>query len=217
MTTFKYVCIQLIRFLPIPFLIILLAVGGMGVRSAFESDQGGSGIVMTALLLIVVGAYLGLFFGLRLLARKYTPRSRNVEATTAIVSNPNRRNFKSPRASMQSFRDENKMFKTLAGEEWILEAQARLSVKMAGIPAGGAPGFVSVSNKRVVFEPARTSVTRATAEILLDEVVEVKRTWNAFVFPNSLEIITRGGDRYKITTWSRNAISKLIEDSMSGP
>ena len=118
---------------------------------------------------------------------------------------------------MQSLRDENKVFKTLPEEEWILEAQARLSVKIAGFPAGGAPGFVSVSNKRVVFEPARTSVTRATAEILLDEIVQVKRTWNALIFPNSLKIITRDGERYKFTTWSRNAIVNLIENPKSGP
>ena len=91
------------------------------------------------------------------------------------------RTYKCPRASMLSLRDESKMYESLPGEEWILEAQARLSVKIAGFPAGGAPGFVSVTNRRVVFEPAKTSVTGATAEIEIQNIATVQKTCNLLV------------------------------------
>lgn len=120
------------------------------------------------------------------------------------------RTYKCPRASMLWLRDESKMFESLPGEEWILEAQARFSVKMAGLPAGGAPGFVSVSNLRVVFEPAKTSITGATADIRMEDIKRVTRTWNMLVFPNSLKIFTKDGTCHKLTTWSRNAIVDLV-------
>ena len=84
------------------------------------------------------------------------------------------RTYTQARASMLSLRDESKMYESLPGEEWILEAQARLSVKILGFPAGGAPGFISVTNKRIVFEPAKTSVTGATAEIPIQDIVKIK-------------------------------------------
>ncbi len=120
--------------------------------------------------------------------------------------------YKCSRASMLSLRDESKMFRSLPGEEWLLEAQARLSVKIAGFPAGGAPGFVSVSNMRLVFEPAKTSVTRATADIRMVDIERMKKTCNLLVFPNSLKIFLKDGTRYKLTTWSRNAIVNLISE-----
>lgn len=123
------------------------------------------------------------------------------------------RTYKCPRASMLSLRDESKMYESLPGEEWILEAQARLSAKIAGFPAGGAPGFVSVTNRRVVFEPAKTSVTGATAEIEIQNIATVQKTCNLLVLPNSLKIFTEDGTCYKFTTWSRNAIVELLEDS----
>jgi hypothetical protein len=125
------------------------------------------------------------------------------------------RTYKRPRASLQSLRDESKMVDSLPGEEWELEAQARLSVKLAGFPAGGAPGFVSVSNLRVVFEPAKTSVTRATADIRMADIERVWRTWNLPVFPNSLKILTKTGTCHNLTTWSRNAIVDLVTQQIS--
>ncbi len=129
------------------------------------------------------------------------------------VTESTTRTYTRPRASMLSLRDESKMYESLPGEEWILEAQARLSVKMAGLPAGGAPGFISVTSKRVVFEPAKTSVTSATAEIKIQDITKVKKTWNLMVFPNSFNIYTQDGECYKFTTWSRNAIVELLGDS----
>jgi len=102
------------------------------------------------------------------------------------------------------------MFESLPGEEWLLEAQARLSVKMAGFPAGGAPGFVSVTNLRVLFEPAKTSVTGATADIRMENIERVKKTWNLLVFPNSIKIFLKDGTCHKFTTWSRSAIVDLV-------
>ena len=125
------------------------------------------------------------------------------------------RKYKRPRASMLSLRDENKMYESLPDEEWILEAQARLSVKVAGIPAGGAPGFISVTTKRVVFEPAKTSVTKTAVEIKLQNISRVQKTCNLLFLPNSLKIFTKDGTCYKFTTWSRNAIVTLLEASHS--
>lgn len=124
--------------------------------------------------------------------------------------------YKCSRASMLSLRDESKMFESLPDEEWLLEAQARLSVKIAGFPAGGAPGFVSVTNMRVVFEPAKTSITRATADMRMQDIERMKRTCNLIVFPNSLKIFLKDGTCYKLTTWSRNAIADLISKNSEG-
>lgn len=120
------------------------------------------------------------------------------------------RTYSCPRASMLSLRDKSKMFESLPCEEWLLEAQARLSVKMAGLPAGGAPGFVSVTNLRVVFEPAKTSVTSAMADIRMDDIERVRKTCNLLIIPNSLKIFLKDGTCHKLTTWSRNAIVDLI-------
>ena len=87
-----------------------------------------------------------------------------------------------------------------------------MSVKIAGFPSGGAPGFISVTNKRVVFEPAKTSVTGAMVEIRIQDIATVKKTWNLLVFPNSLKIFTKDGTCYKFTTWSRNAIVELLKE-----
>jgi hypothetical protein len=113
---------------------------------------------------------------------------------------------------MLSFRDESKMYESLSGEEWIWESQARLSVKIAGFPLGGAPGFISVTNKRVVFEPAKTSITGAMAEIDFQNIEKVQKTCNFLIFPNSFKIFTKDGKCYKFTTWSRNAIVKLLDN-----
>jgi len=129
------------------------------------------------------------------------------------VTEASTRTYKRARASMLSLRDESKMYESLPGEDWILEAQARLSVKIAGFPAGGAPGFISLTTKRVVFEPAKTSVTRATAEIELQNIAKVHKTRNLLILPNSFTIVSKDGIRYKFTTWSRNAIVKLLEAS----
>ena len=129
------------------------------------------------------------------------------------MTEDSKRTYKRPRASMLSFRDESKMYESLPGEEWILEAQARLSVKIAGFPVGGAPGFISVTTKRVVFEPAKTSVTGAMAEIELQNIARVQKTCNFLFLPNSMKIFTKDGTCYKFTTWSRNAIVTLLEAS----
>ena len=123
------------------------------------------------------------------------------------------RTYKLTRASMLSFRNESKMYDSLPDEKWILEAQARLSVKIGGFPAGGAPGFISVTNKRVVFEPAKTSITGAMAEIKLQDIEKVQKTCNLLALPNSFKIFTKDGKCYKFTTWSRNAIVELLEAS----
>jgi hypothetical protein len=115
---------------------------------------------------------------------------------------------------MQSFRDQSKMVDSLPAEEWELEAQARLSVTLAGFPAGGAPGFVSVSNLRVVFEPAKTSLTGATADIRMEDIKRVWTTWN-LVFPNSLKILTKDGVCHKLTTWKRNDIVTLLTKQLN--
>lgn len=113
---------------------------------------------------------------------------------------------------MLFLRDESKMFESLPGEEWMLEAQARLSVKIGGFPAGGAPGCVSVRNRRVLCEPAGTSITRAMAEIHIQDIATIWKTRNCLVLPNSFEIATKCGACYKFTSWSRNAIVALLAE-----
>jgi hypothetical protein len=141
-----------------------------------------------------------------------TDKTLLIRAEGTPVSGATTRTYTRPRASMLWLRDESKMYDALPAEEWILEAQARLSVKIGGLPAGGTPGFLSVTSKRVVFEPAKTSVTGATVEIALEEIAKVKKTWNLLIFPNSLKIFTRDGTCYKFTTWSRNAIVELLQE-----
>jgi len=51
--TFKYVCIQLIRFLPMPFVILVLAWGGIGLYTSLDFDVGPERMKLLAILLIV--------------------------------------------------------------------------------------------------------------------------------------------------------------------
>ncbi len=136
--------------------------------------------------------------------------ARSSPAGVAAEREAINRSYKCPRASMLSLRDEHAMFRSLPGEQWLLEAQARLSVTVGGLPAGGAPGFVSVSNLRLVFEPAKTSITKRTLSILRNEIESVERGANLFVFPNALVIRTKDQQCIKLTTWSRNAIADLL-------
>ena len=73
--SFKYVCIQMVRFLPQP-LVILTTLGGLVVLQAILFGRGGSAAV--ALLgqdAAILAVYLMLFFGLKPWAKKYSPQS----------------------------------------------------------------------------------------------------------------------------------------------
>jgi len=72
--SFKYVCIQMVRFLPQP-LVILKTLGGLVALQALLFGRGGSAAV--ALLsqgAAILVAYLMIFFGLKPWAKKYSPR-----------------------------------------------------------------------------------------------------------------------------------------------
>ena len=95
------------------------------------------------------------------------------------------RAYKYGRASMQSLRSTDKMYECLPKEEWILESQA----KFYCYTLSGSPGFLSLSNQRIVFEPAVTSLVHPRMiEIKLNEIDLVKKTRHLFVFPNSFLI-----------------------------
>ena len=115
------------------------------------------------------------------------------------------RTYRSPRASMQSFRNYDKMFPSMRDEEWIFEAQARYYEAIER----GSPGFISITNKRLVFEPAKTSILGLMLEIDLNNIAKVKKTARLLI-PNSFKIITNRGTSYLFTTWKRNSIVQLL-------
>lgn len=109
---------------------------------------------------------------------------------------------------MQSLRNKQKMYQSLPDEKWILESQSRMSTGF-----GGAPGFLSISNKRIIFEPAKTSITRAMAEIKIENILRAKKTRNLLIIPNSIKFFTKDGRSYKftITAWKRDKIIELLK------
>lgn len=114
--------------------------------------------------------------------------------------------YRNPRASMQSFRNYDKMFSSMSNEEWIFESQARYYKNIVS----GSPGFISITNKRLVFEPAKTSILGHMLEIDLKNITKVKKTAR-FLIPNSFKILTNNGTSYLFTTWSRNSIVQLLK------
>jgi len=79
MTTFKYVCIQIVRFLPMP-LVIFTTVSGLGALQAVLFGRGGGSMVELLVQdTVVLALYLVIFFGLKPLAKKYSPRSAKRE------------------------------------------------------------------------------------------------------------------------------------------
>lgn len=97
------------------------------------------------------------------------------------------------------------MFELKDGEKWILELPCRMLTEV-----GGAPGYLKISNMRVVFVPGGMSVTKRTAEIPLGEISLVYPTNNLLIIPNSFRINTHSGMSYKITTWrSKEAVATI--------
>ena len=115
------------------------------------------------------------------------------------------RTYRFPRASMQSFRNHDKMFESKKDEEWILEAQVRYYENILN----GSPGFISITNKRLVFEPATTSILGLMLEIDLNNIARVKKTARLLI-PNSFKIITNRGTSYLFTTWKRHSIVQIL-------
>ena len=108
---------------------------------------------------------------------------------------------------MQSFRNEEKMYMSLPSEEWIFEAQARLWGDL-----GYSPGFISITNKRVVFEPGKASLLSSMLEININNILKIDKTYNLLIIPNSFKIFTKDGSNYKFLTWSRNFIVKILKN-----
>jgi len=116
------------------------------------------------------------------------------------------RSYKYPRASLQNYRDEKNMFSDLPGEQWIYEAQARHYPNVIN----GSPGFLSLSNKRFVFEPSTASIMGSPIEIPLDNILELKKTRRLLIIPNSIKIICKDGSNYSFLTWGRNKFYDLL-------
>jgi propanediol utilization protein len=91
------------------------------------------------------------------------------------------------------------VFELKDGEMWILELPSRMLTEM-----GGTPGYLKISNMRVVFVPGGMSVSKRAAEIPLRAISNVYLTTNLLIIPCSFRINTDSGMSYKFTTWRRN-------------
>jgi hypothetical protein len=75
MIIFKYVCIQIVRFLPLP-LVILTTLQGLAALQAELFGRGGSAAdELLSQDVGILAVYLIIFFGLKPWAKKYSPPS----------------------------------------------------------------------------------------------------------------------------------------------
>ena len=109
--------------------------------------------------------------------------------------------------SMSLLRQKDKIYNSLISEEWLFESQAKFNQNLIG----GSSGFLSLSNMRLVFEPALTSLMSPMVDISINDIILVKKTCNLLIFPNSFQIVTKN-NKYKFTTWSRNMFINLLKD-----
>jgi hypothetical protein len=82
-------------------------------------------------------------------------------------------------------------------------------------------GLLYVTNRRVIFDPVAFPFQASRTSIPLDEIAAVRPRNSLWFIPDSLEITTRDGVRYRFKVWSRDRIIDLIqgrtEEPPSGP
>ena len=119
----------------------------------------------------------------------------------------NSRNYKYSRSSMGDLRNHRKMFTSKDGEEWLFETQAGYSKYYFYT----IPGFISLSNKRLVFEPAITSITSSNMiEVSLLNISSIERTNRLILLPNSFKVFVSDGTSHSFITWKREVIFSIL-------
>ena len=99
------------------------------------------------------------------------------------------------------------MLSSKDGEEWLFEAQARYNKEFFNT----IPGFISLTNKRLVFEPAITSVINSSIlDIDLKHISNIKKTSGLIFLPNSFKVYINDGKSYSFTTWKRDFIISIL-------
>ena len=119
----------------------------------------------------------------------------------------NSRNYKYSSSSMVSFRNKRNMFTSIDDEEWLFETQARYSKHVFNT----IPGFISLSNKRLVFEPSIASITSSNMiTIDLLKISSIKRTNKLILLPNSFKVFSTDGKTYSFITWKRELLFSIL-------
>lgn len=91
----------------------------------------------------------------------------------------------------------------------ILKKPANL---FRGIEAVG--GWMSITNKRIIFNPHKLNIQKQPIEMLYSEILEVSKRNTFYCVPNGIKIKVKTGQQYKFVTWKRNALIKLIDEKI---
>jgi hypothetical protein len=75
----------------------------------------------------------------------------------------------------------------------------------------GVGGRLTLTSRRVLFEPHAINLQRNPADILLSDIVEVRKRNTLGLIPNGLLIRTKAGVEYKFVLWDREKVMNLIE------
>lgn len=97
-------------------------------------------------------------------------------------------------------------FELKEGEELLADVAANL---FRGIESVG--GRMKITNQRVLFEPHTVNIQKQPAEILLEQVAEVRKRNTLGVVPNGILIRTKSGIEYKFVVWGRERLINLIQ------
>ncbi|MBU6154309.1 MAG: hypothetical protein KGP28_08420 [Bdellovibrionales bacterium] len=77
-------------------------------------------------------------------------------------------------------------------------------------------GSLILTNQRLVFEPHKINVQRGPIEIEIHSIQAVAKVWTKFLnliplIPNSLEVHTRAGQKFRFVLFGRDSWKREIE------
>ncbi len=75
----------------------------------------------------------------------------------------------------------------------------------------GVGGRLKITSRRVLFEPNALDLQKMPAEILLSDIMEVRKRNTMGLVPNGLLIRTKAGVEYKFVVWGREKLIGIIE------
>ena len=99
--------------------------------------------------------------------------------------------------------------KASQSEEILSDVAANL---FRGIEAVG--GRLKITGGRLLFEPHSLNVQRDPAEILLSDIVEIRKCRTVRIIPNGLLIRTKAGEEYQFVVWGRGKLIDTIRSRM---
>ena len=104
------------------------------------------------------------------------------------------------------------IFCLMPPEAEALEADVAANL-FRGMEAVG--GRMKITSSRILFEAHAFNIQREPAEILLEDISEIRKVNTLGIVPNGLLIRTKTGIDYRFVVWKRKHLIALIRRLMS--